>query len=69
MRQWRLAIPEPSLDELLADDTMRAMMRSAGLGEAELRGLMAELKRRLPAERLRPPGGCLRGYGYQPSAA
>ncbi len=69
MWQWRVAIREPSLEELLADDVTQAVMRSDGLKESELRGLMAELKRRLPAERLRPPGGCLRECGYRPSAA
>ncbi|HEY1261859.1 MAG TPA: hypothetical protein VGF34_21625 [Stellaceae bacterium] len=38
---------EPSLDELLADDLMAPVLRSAGLERHELRELMVETARRI----------------------
>lgn len=38
---------EPSLDDLLADDVMAPVLRSAGLARHELRELLAETARRL----------------------
>ena len=38
---------EPSLDDLLADDVMAPVLRSAGLERHELRELMAETARRI----------------------
>ena len=38
---------EPSLDELLADDVMRAAIRSAGLGADEFRAELKAAARRL----------------------
>jgi hypothetical protein len=46
----RQAIPvsdEPTLDEMLADETMRCVLLSAGLGATELRQLLLDLARRL----------------------
>ena len=43
---------EPSLDDLLADDVMRAAIRSAGLGTDEFRAELRATARRLDA---RPP--------------
>jgi hypothetical protein len=38
---------QPSLDELLADEVMEPVLRSAGLGLHELREMMVETARRL----------------------
>ena len=37
----------PSLDDLLADEVMRPVLRSAGLDERELREMMVETARRI----------------------
>jgi hypothetical protein len=47
MRRWKMSEVEPSLDELLGDEIMIPVMRSAGLSAEQLR---AEL--RLAASRL-----------------
>ncbi len=46
MRTWR-TIREPTLDELLDDEIMGRMMRSAGIDEHELRDRLAALARRV----------------------
>jgi hypothetical protein len=56
MREWRMA-GEPSLDELLDDEIMESMMRSAGVDERELRRRLRELSHRL-AWRTAPTGSC-----------
>lgn len=38
---------EPSLEDLLADDVMRPVLRSAGLQAQEFRELMVETARRI----------------------
>jgi hypothetical protein len=38
---------EPSLEELLADDMMTPVLRSAGLEAQELRAMMVETARRI----------------------
>ena len=38
---------EPSLEELLADDVMTPVLRSAGLEAQELRAMMVETARRI----------------------
>ena len=56
MRRWKMSEVEPSLDDLLDDEIMVAVMRSAGLSAEELR---AELKRtagRLAGLRPKSPG-------------
>ncbi len=50
MRRWKMAMREPSLDELLGDEMMVPVMRSAGMDASELRALLAELAQRVPAE-------------------
>ena len=55
MRRWKMAEVEPSLDDLLDDEIMVPVMRSAGVSEAQLR---AELKRtagRLAGLKANPP--------------
>ena len=42
MRRWRMSEVEPSLDDLLEDEIMIPVMRSAGVDAAQLR---AEVKR------------------------
>jgi hypothetical protein len=53
---------EPSLEDVLGDEIMKPVMRSAGTDAAALRALLAELARRLPVERIRRrderPAGC-----------
>ena len=43
---------EPSLEELLADEMMGAVTRSAGTDRAQLRAFLGEVAGRLSAERL-----------------
>jgi len=42
MRKWKITVVEPSLEDLLADEMMGPVMRSAGVSAEELR---AELRR------------------------
>ncbi len=72
MDRWSGARWELSLDELLADEMMGAVTRSAGTDRGRLRALMREVAARLPAERIAalrrrsaPPAAC----GCRPSAA
>ncbi len=45
---------EPNLEELLADDVMRAAIRSAGLGADEFRATLRAAARRLDAREETP---------------
>ena len=45
---------EPNLEDLLADDVMRAAIRSAGLGADEFRATMRATARRLAAREESP---------------
>jgi hypothetical protein len=47
MPRWLPKGREPSLDELLGDEMMAPVMRSAGIAEAELRALLASLAARV----------------------
>ena len=47
---------EPSLDELLDDDMMEPVLRSAGLDPQGLRDMMAETARRLDPDDRNPVG-------------
>ncbi|HEX9491537.1 MAG TPA: hypothetical protein VF930_14715 [Stellaceae bacterium] len=67
MRGWEMAA-EPTLEELLRDDIMVPVMRSAGLDAAKLRALLTDLARRVPLERLKRPCGCSAERALQPSA-
>ena len=51
MRKWRTAGIEPSLDELLADEVMVPVMKSAGLNADDLRTLVSALAERMTVER------------------
>jgi hypothetical protein len=57
MPQWLPKGREPSLDELLGDEMMAPVMRSAGIAEAELRALLASLAARVAPE-LRRRSAC-----------
>jgi len=46
---------EPSLDELLADDLMTPVLRSAGLDAQGVRDMMAETARRVDRRAVRDP--------------
>ena len=46
---------EPSLDELLADDVMTPVLRSAGLDAQGVRDMMAETARRVNRRAVRDP--------------
>jgi hypothetical protein len=43
----RCRVPEPSLEDVLAEPATRLLMRSDGVEEAMLRSLLAELRYRL----------------------
>ena len=67
MRVHRMA-EEPTLDELLADDVMHWVMKSAGLDAGGLRALLRELAHRLRPESLTPHCGCSPEQELQPAA-
>ena len=47
MRRWNMGVVEPSLDELLSDEIMIPVMRSAGLSAEQLRAELRQAARRL----------------------
>jgi hypothetical protein len=72
MEPWTLARCEPTFEELLADEMMGAVTRSAGTDRARLRALMREVAGRVPAERIaafRPRCAPPASSGCRPSAA
>lgn len=50
MHNWKNPGIEPSIDELLGDDVMVPVMRSAGLCPGDLRTLVSEAAERLTAD-------------------
>jgi hypothetical protein len=52
---WKMTMIEPTLDDLLDDDIMRPVMRSAGVDAARLRASLADAARRLGPHLTRPP--------------
>ena len=48
---WKPLRAEPNLEELLADDMMASVTKSAGTDRAGLRALLSDMAGRLPAER------------------
>lgn len=50
MRNWKTPGVEPSIDELLEDEVMVPVMRSAGLCVGDLRALVSETAERLNQE-------------------
>jgi hypothetical protein len=67
MRMYRVA-EEPTLDELLDDDVMRPVMKSAGLDAGGLRALLRDLAERLSPERFTQRCGCSPEPELQPAA-
>jgi hypothetical protein len=67
MRVYRMA-EEPTLDELLADDIMQWVMKSAGLDAGGLRALLCDLAHRLSPESVTPHCGCSSEQELQPAA-
>ena len=63
MGKWRMT-GEPSLDELLDDEIMGYVMRTAGLDTSELRRQLADLARRL-ADRPAGDRSCCCGAGVR----
>jgi hypothetical protein len=47
MTGWKMTMNEPTLDDLLADEIMQPIMRSAGVDAAQLRAGLGETARRL----------------------
>ena len=64
MRGWKMAA-EPTLEELLRDEIMVPVMRSAGVDAARLRSMVLDLARRLPVTRR---CDCSAERALQPSA-
>ena len=59
---------EPTLEDLLADEIMRPVMKSAGLDAGGLRALLRDLAHRLALESLTPRCGCSPEQELQPAA-
>jgi hypothetical protein len=47
MAGWKMTMIEPTLEDLLEDDMMGLVMRSAGISAAELRAKLSEVARRV----------------------
>ena len=67
MPGWKM-VAEPTLEEMLREDIIVLVMRSAGVDAAKLRALVTDVARRLPVERLKWPSGCSAERALQPSA-
>jgi hypothetical protein len=61
MTGWKMTMIEPTLDDLLDDDIMQPIMRSAGTNAAELKARLGETARRLVEQEivLPPPAARL----------
>jgi hypothetical protein len=55
MSGWKMTMIEPTLDDLLEDEVMHPVMRSAGIDAAGLKASLAETARRLPSEPRKSP--------------
>jgi hypothetical protein len=69
MPVWKLMVREPSLDELLRDEMMAAVTRSAGLDLGGLRALLVDVAARVPPERATRRSACSAAPDCRPSAA
>ena len=60
MRRWKMSEVEPSLDDLLDDEIMVPVMRSAGLSAEQLRAELRRTAARLAGLKAKHPtqGGC-----------
>jgi hypothetical protein len=71
MGLWYMLHCEPSLEDLLADEMMGAVTRSAGTDRDALKAMLQALAVRLPAERfaaVRPRCASREATGCRPSA-
>lgn len=55
MQRWKMTEVEPSLDDLLDDDIMISVMRSAGVDAEQLRAELRRTASRLAGLKARPP--------------
>jgi hypothetical protein len=56
MAGWKMTMMEPTLDDLLDDEIMQPVMRSAGIDAAQLKARLGETaRRRLEREIALPP--------------
>ena len=55
MQRWKMSEVEPSLDDLLDDEIMIPVMRSAGLSAQELRAELRRTAGRLAGLKAKPP--------------
>jgi hypothetical protein len=55
MQRWKMSEVEPSLDELLGDEIMIPVMRSAGLSADQLRAELRQAAHRLARVTTKPP--------------
>jgi len=55
MRRWKMSVVEPSLDDLLSDEIMIPVMRSAGLSAEALRAELRQAAHRLAHIRTKSP--------------
>jgi predicted nucleic acid-binding protein len=55
MRRWKMSEVEPSLDDLLDDEIMIPVMRSAGVDAGQLRAELRRAARRLAGLEATPP--------------
>ncbi|HEV3177415.1 MAG TPA: hypothetical protein VGZ72_15590 [Stellaceae bacterium] len=60
MRRWTMSVVEPSLDDLLDDEIMIPVIRSAGLSPEQLREELRRAACRLSGLKAKPPkeNGC-----------
>jgi hypothetical protein len=56
MQRWKMSEVEPSLGDLLDDDIMIPVMRSAGLDAEQLRMELRRAAGRLAGLKAKPPG-------------
>jgi len=58
MQRWKMSVVEPSLDDLLDDEIMIPVMRSAGLSAEQLRAELRRTAGRLAGLKLNPSKSC-----------
>ena len=60
MTSWKMTMIEPTLDDLLDDEIMTPVMRSAGVDAVRLRARLAAQARRLSDRGVAMPGPAVR---------
>jgi hypothetical protein len=61
MTRWKMTMIEPTLDDLLDDEIMTPVMRSAGVDAVQLKARLAEQARRLSDRGVAMPRPVARG--------